>query len=147
MCVSMCACSMRVCYGAFCSVVVLGLAGESRLGIYCSTCQPNIGNVLPVLTHIFSNTLHSFLTCTATSAQTTLLHAPSYRCCSARCSQMFYRFFRVLGVFDISYSIFFNRIYVLNALQGKINDVRLQCDLLPEATETFKCRGKVVKDT
>lgn len=110
-CVSVCACSLRVSYGAFCSVV-LGLAGESRLGVSCSTCRPNIGNVLPVLTNIFSNTLHSFLTCTATSAQTALLHASSYPCCSAGRSQMLHCFFQFLFFTYLISSIIFNQIHL-----------------------------------
>ena len=61
-----------VCWAAFCSVVVLGRAGGTRLGVHSDTPQPNTENVLPALSNIFSNTLHSFLTCTTTSAQTAL---------------------------------------------------------------------------
>lgn len=68
--------TVRVCYGAFCSVVVLGLAGGTRLGVRSSASQPNAENVLPAPSNIFSNTLHSFLTCTTTSAQTTLSLSP-----------------------------------------------------------------------
>lgn len=90
--------TVRVCYGAFCSVVVLGLAGGTRLGVRSSASQPNAENVLPAPSNIFSNTLHSFLTCTTTSAQTTLsLSSPPLTpCCSASCSQTLYCSFRFL---------------------------------------------------
>lgn len=86
-CVYVCAHRVCVCDGTFCSAVVLGPAGGLRLGVCSDTSQPNTENVLPALTNIFSNTLHSFLTCTTTSAPTTLLLAASYPCCSASCSQ------------------------------------------------------------
>lgn len=35
---------------------------------------------------------------------------------------------------------------VLNALQGENNDALLQRAVLPEATEVFKCKAKLVKD-
>lgn len=72
-CVCLCVCiQCSVCYATVCSVVVLGLAGGTGLGVRSSASQPNTENVLPAPSNIFSNTLHSFLTCTTTSAQTTL---------------------------------------------------------------------------
>lgn len=68
-CVCVCACCVS--YSAFCSVVVLGLAGGTGLGVRSDTSQPNTENVLPAPSNIFSNTLHSFLTRTTTSAHTT----------------------------------------------------------------------------
>lgn len=93
-----CVCVHRVCVcdGTFCSVVVLDPAGGLGLGVCSDTSQPNTENVLPALANIFSNTLHSFLTCTTTSAPTTLLHAASYPCCSASCSQRLFCSFMFL---------------------------------------------------
>lgn len=71
-----CVCIHSVCYGAFCSVVVRGLAGGTGLGVRNRASQPSTENVLPALSNIFSNTLHSFLTRTTTSAQTTLFSSP-----------------------------------------------------------------------
>lgn len=67
------------------SVRAYGLCVLVRILFSCSTrprrrkeawhlnnaSQPNAENVLPVSSNIISNTVHSFLTCTTTSAQTT----------------------------------------------------------------------------
>lgn len=73
-----CVCARTVCVycGTFCSVTEPGLDGGPRLGVCSDTFQPNTENVLPALANIFSNTLHSSLTCTTTSAKTTLLFLP-----------------------------------------------------------------------
>lgn len=75
LCVCLCVQTVCVCYCAFCSTVVLDLAGGKRLGVCNNASQPNMENVLPASSNIFSNTLHSFLTCTTTSARTTLPHS------------------------------------------------------------------------
>lgn len=88
--VCVCAQADTVCYEAFCSIVVLGPVGGTRLGVRNGASQPNTENVLPALSNIFSNTLHSFSTCTTTSARTTLRLSVSYPCCSTSCSQKLY---------------------------------------------------------